>query len=90
MVMPMHPTGYGPAVQHNFRRTLLVPHREESISSLGAAVQHNFRCTLLLPSKEESIRSLGTAVQYNFSRTLLLPSTVAAKRLETLIICDLF
>ena len=31
----------GAAVQHNFRRTLLVPSREKIISSLGAAVQQN-------------------------------------------------
>ena len=60
-------------VQHNFRRTLLVPSRVENISSLGAAVQHNFRRTLLVPSREENISSLGAAVQHNFRRTLLLP-----------------
>ena len=32
----------GTAVQHNFRRMLLLPSREENISSLGAAVQHNY------------------------------------------------
>ena len=64
----------GTAVQHNFRRTLLVPSREENISNLGAAVQHNFRRTQLLPSREKSISSLGTAVQHNFRRTLLVPS----------------
>ena len=64
----------GAAVQHNFRRTLLVPSREENISSLGAAVQHNFRRTLLVPSREENISSLGAAVQHNFRRTLLVPS----------------
>ena len=52
----------GAAVQHNFRRTLLVPSSEENISSLGAAVQHIFRRTLLVPSREENISSLGAAV----------------------------
>ena len=45
----------GTAVQHNFRRTQLLPSRNESITSLGTAVQHNFRRTQLLPSREESI-----------------------------------
>ena len=62
------------AVQHNFRRMLLVPSREENISSLGAAVQHNFRRTLFVPSREESISSLGAAVQHNFRGMLLVPS----------------
>ena len=66
-------TSLGAAVQHNFRRTLLLPSRE-NINSLGAAVQHNFRRTLLVPSKEENISSLGAAVQHNFRRTLLVPS----------------
>ena len=44
--------------------TLLVPSREENISSLGAAVQHDFRRTLLLPSREENINSLGATVQH--------------------------
>ena len=39
-------------LQHYFRRTLLVPSREENISTLGAAEQHNFRRALLLPSRE--------------------------------------
>ena len=46
----------GAAVQHNFRRTLLLPSREENINILGAAVQHNFRRTLLVPSREENIK----------------------------------
>ena len=50
----------GVAGQHNFRRTLLVPPREENINSLGAAVQHNFRRTLLMPSREKNISRLGT------------------------------
>ena len=45
----------GAAVEHNFRRTLLVPSREEKISSLCAAVQHIFRRTLLVPSREENM-----------------------------------
>ena len=49
----------GTAVQHKFRRTLLVPSREENMSSQGAAVQHNFRRTLLLPSREENINPCG-------------------------------
>ena len=52
MVVPMHPTGYGAAVQHNLKRTQLPPSTEENISSLGAAAQHNFRRTLLVPSRE--------------------------------------
>ena len=65
----------GAAVQHNFRRTLLVPSREENINSLGAAEQYNFRRTLLVPSREENIiNSLGAAVRHNFRRTLLVPS----------------
>ena len=31
----------GAAVQHNFRRPLLLPSRDENFSSQGAAVQHN-------------------------------------------------
>ena len=54
-------------VQNNFRRTLLVPSREDNINSLGAAVQHNFRRMLLVPSREENIGSLGAAVQHNFT-----------------------
>ena len=53
----------GATVQHNFRRMLLMPSREENIGSLAAAVQHNFRRTQLLPSREENISSLDTAVQ---------------------------
>ena len=45
MVVPMHPTGYGPAVQHTFRRTQLPPFTEENVGGLGAAVQHNFMRT---------------------------------------------
>ena len=56
----------GAAVQHNFRRTLLVPSRK-NINSLGAAVQHNFRRTLLVPSREENVSSLGAAVQHNYA-----------------------
>ena len=61
----MHPTGYGPAVQHNFRRTQLLSSREDNISSLDAAVQHNFRRTQLLPSGDENISSLGATVQHS-------------------------
>ena len=62
----------GAAVQHNFRRTLLVPSREENISSLGAAVQHNFRRTLLMPSREENIKrkSIAWAPRYSQVRSL--------------------
>ena len=49
-----------PLVQHNFRPTVLVPSREENISSISAAVQHNFRRTQLLPSRDENISSLGS------------------------------
>ena len=61
-------------VHHSFRRTQLLPSREETTSSLGTAVQHNFRRTLLVPSREENISSLDAAVQQNFRRTLLVPS----------------
>ena len=54
-------------IQHNFRRTQLLPSREESINSQGTAVQHNFRRTLLVPSREENISSLGAAIQHNLS-----------------------
>ena len=57
----------GSAVQHNFRRTLLVPSREENISSLSTSVQHNFRRTLLVSFREENISSLGAAVQHNLA-----------------------
>ena len=49
------------AVQHNFRRTLLLTSREENINSLGAAVQHDFRRTLLVPSREENIKRISIA-----------------------------
>ena len=61
-------------VQNNFRCALLLPSREENISSLAAAVQHNFRRTQLLPFREDNINSLAAAVQHNFRRTLLVPS----------------
>ena len=48
-------------VQHNFRRTLLVPSREENINSLGTPVQHNFRRTLLVPSREENMKRISIA-----------------------------
>ena len=51
----------GTAVQHNFRRTLLVPSREQNINSLGAAIQHDFRRKLLVPSREENIKRLTIA-----------------------------
>ena len=56
----------GAAVQHNFRRMLLVPPREENISSLGAAVQHNFRRALLLPSRGGKI-SIAWALRYSIT-----------------------
>ena len=55
-------------VQHNFRRTPLVPSREENISSLGTAVQHNFRRTLLVPSREENIKRISIAWAPRYSR----------------------
>ena len=52
----------GAAVQHNFRRTLLVvPSREKNINSLDVAVEHNFRRTLLVPSREENIKRISIA-----------------------------
>ena len=43
------------AVQHNFRRALLLPSRKDNISNQGGAVQHNFRHTLLVPFREKNI-----------------------------------
>ena len=68
----------GAAVQHDFRRALLLTSREENINNLRqgpwcAAVQHNFRRTLLVSSRE-NISSLGAAIQHDFRRTLLVPS----------------
>ena len=60
----------GAAVQHNFRRKLLVPYREENISSLGAAVQHNFRRTLLVPTREENIKRISIAWAPRYSKIL--------------------
>ena len=73
-IVPNAPVWLRAWVQHNFRRALLLPSREENVNSLGAAVQHNFRRALLLPSREENVNSLGAAVQHNFKRALLLPS----------------
>ena len=61
-IAPNAPAWLRAWVQHNFRRALLLPSREENINSLGAAIRHNFRRTLLLPSREEIINSLGAAV----------------------------
>ena len=58
----------GTAVQHNFRRTLLLPSREENINSLGTAVQHNFRRTLLVSSREENIKRMLIAWAPRYSQ----------------------
>ena len=55
-------------LKHIFRSTLLVPSREENISSLGAAVQHNFRRTLLVPSREENIKRISIAWTSRYSQ----------------------
>ena len=61
-IAPNAPAWLRAWVYHNLRRTLLLPSREENISSLGAAVQHNVRRALLLPSRKEKISSLGATV----------------------------
>ena len=59
----------GTAVQHNFRRTLLVPSTEENISSLGAAAQHNLRRALLVLSTMDFKPSVSVLFgQYSLPR----------------------
>ena len=67
----------GAAVQHNFRRTLLVPSREENISSLGAAVQHN------LAPKYIGCQAKPQRVQWNPQRVQLHPLHSPGYRPET-------